>query len=333
VRQKVRTAGYEQMYDIDFRKKPRGGVRQWWSQAESHQSRYEYTILAPISPSFLLGDEDPQSEGNSFVVTDSGFVVWDVKIPSSGSTLSWSRVGEERPHRRSSATRLEEVDTAPRYLLSKIESESSTREEKRKAVIDCEVTAFPQEQVGTLNRLLRRFIEQYRISEDHEDLVAVGAAIRKYVATMSREDISDLAILLDAEHNASVPIEVELEVTKTLVRRLVMTPPQEPDSEPRLADRLREVAITYLSPRLLSRDKVAAVALNAILSLCLLRSPHINDVCHALNRMSVSWFAELVLRRASQVRKIIFDKFPLTQADRYSEQLTALHGVVAQGDA
>ena len=119
--------------------------------------------------------------------------------------------------------------------------------------------------------MLYQFVQQHRDS-DSQDIVAVGCAIRKYVAVMSQNDLSHLAVLLDAQHNATVPIEVELEITKTLVRRLSQSPPGSPDSEPGLADRLYEIVELYLNSRLLAQDKFAAVALNAILSLCLLRS-------------------------------------------------------------
>ncbi len=247
------------------------------------------------------------------------------KFPRYLSNILWNRFNWKRQQQRSTQGEQNEESFTHEHLIQKISSNTVSPEEKRLAVIESEVVAFPPGSAETLNRLLFQFIKQHRDSEDQLDIVAVGSAIRKYVATMDRADLSALAILLDAEHNATVPIEVELEVAKTLVRKLVELPPDEPNSEPRLADRLYEIAKLYLNPRLLSRDKFAAVALNAILSLCLLRSAYADEVRQALKVLPVSWFSELVLRRASQIQKTLHEKLSPEQAAHCTEQLAALN--------
>jgi len=169
-------------------------------------------------------------------------------------------------------------------------------------VIEAEVLPFAPDERSRLNVVLRRFIEDHRNSDDPEDLVAVASAIRKYVATMHGGDLGDLAVLLASDQNATVPLEVELEVAKTLVRKLTSQPPEEPDSEPELGDRLMELASTYLNARLLSREKYGAVALNVVLALLLLRSRHVADLLRLLSNLRVPWFTQLVVRRASRVR-------------------------------
>jgi hypothetical protein len=217
-----------------------------------------------------------------------------------------------------------EDDIIPDVLLRKLESVTTSHEEKRRAVIESEVIGFPSESIQTLNRLLYQFIQQHRDSDNQEDIIAVGCAIRKYVAVMSQNDLSHLADLLDAQHNATVPIEVELEIAKTLVRKLSQTPPEKSDSEPQLAERLYEIVELYLNPRLLARDKFAAVALNAILSLCLLRSAYSDKVQQSMQALQVSWFSELVLRRASQIQETLQKVFSVEQVARYGEQLISL---------
>jgi hypothetical protein len=117
---------------------------------------------------------------------------------------------------------------------------------------------------------------------------------------------------------------VELEVTKTLVRRLTSDPRDEPDSEPELGDRLMEMAGTYLNARLLSREKYGAAALNAVLALLLLRSRHVARLLRALSDLPVPWFRELVVRRASRIRNEVWERFPKARADRYLESINLL---------
>ncbi|MGO8746771.1 MAG: hypothetical protein ACLQNE_12345 [Thermoguttaceae bacterium] len=337
--------GYVQMLGVRLRRKRRGRAQPWWSDAEHREIRSGAIIPDSDAPGCFLIDantvqglrqsrqsqeittDDPQSEEGRFAIRNSVYVVvLQVKPWSSEDVFVTNRIPWAASFRRSLDTRSSEGSATPVALISKIASETASREEKRRAVIESEVVAFLPHQAVTLNRLLRRFIEQYRNSDDQQDVAAVGAAIRKYVATMNRDDLSALAILLDAEHNATVPIEVELEVAKTLVRRLIQSPPEEPDCEPSISDRLYEIVRTYLNPRLLSRDKVAAVALNAVLALCLLRSRHTSEMVSALKRLRVSWFSELVVRRASQIRNTLRERLPTEQAERFAEQLAALIG-------
>ena len=275
-----------------------------------------------------INRDDVQSEDSLLIIQGSNvsnIEFWPRYIP-------WNRNGSGRSRQRPAGTEPKEDCITPDVLIETMESETASHEEKRRAVIESEVVAFPLGSVGKLNHLLYLFIKQYRDSEDQQDIVAVGSAIRKYVATMNLADLSALDTLLDAEHNATVPIEVELEVAKTLVRKLVQSPPEEPNSEPRLADRLYEIVTLYLNLRLLSRDKFAAVALNAILALCLLRSPHADEVRQALKESPESWFSELVLRRASQIQKTLHETLSVEQAARCAEQLSALNGNTALGE-
>lgn len=276
-------------------------------------------------------DDVQSEEGLSILIEASKSIHGKITRPFERG-WGWFNNAEKKPRHRSVEAGPKEGGITPDALIEKLESGTASHEEKRRAVIESEVVAFPSESVGTLNRLLYLFIKQYRDSEDQQDMVAVGSAIRKYVVTMNLGNLSALATLLDSEHNATVPIEVELEVAKTLVRKLVQSPPEEPNSEPRLADRLYEIVTLYLNPRLLSRDKFAAVALNAILALCLLRSSHADEVRQALEKAPESWFSELVLRRASQIREMLNETLSVEQAARCAEQLSALNGNIALGE-
>jgi len=346
--------GYGDMRRVRLRRNLRARVQQWWPDVELQDIHSGAVIQDPNAPGCYLIDtntveglrqlrhakrvavNDPQSEEGDFAIRGSGYVVvFEMKTWSSafGSLRSLFRRGKVRRKSAETKTETREGSFAATALLSKMAPQNTSREERRRAVIEAEVVSFPPGQVGTLNHLLRQFIEQYRNSDDQQDLVAVGSAIRKYVTTMSRDGLSALAILLDAEHNATVPIEVELEVAKTLVRTLVQKPPEESDSEPELADRLHEIVNAYLNPRLLSRDKVGAVTLNAILALCLLRTRHTGALQKSLADFRASWFTELVLRRASHIRNSLLQTFPKERAERYAEHLVALNRESASNEA
>ncbi len=222
------------------------------------------------------------------------------------------------------AVATEATQPSPADVLEKLTDESVNHFVKRRMVLEAEVLPFgPDEQVR-LNAALRRFIEDYRNSDDPEDLVAVASAIRKYVATMDAADLGGLSVLLASDRNATVPLEVELEVAKTLVRRLTSQPPEQPDSEPELGDRLMEVASTYLNARLLSREKYGAVALNAVLGLLLLRSRHVADLLILLGNVRVPWFTQLVVRRANRIRDDFRHRFPEAQSERHLEALNTV---------
>jgi hypothetical protein len=276
---------------------------------------------------------EAQSEDFPFSIQQGNFGFFGGKPNrKSFKVIRWNQFGRRLARQRSEKVEKEDSIT-PVNLLSKIASENTSHEEKRSAVIESEVVSFSSDQENALCRLLRRFIEQYRNSEDPQDLIAVGAAIRKYVVTIDQEHFSDLAIFLDSAQNATIPIEVELEVVKMLVRRLIQSPPKQTNSEPQLADRLFEIVDDYLKPRLLSRDKVAAVTLNAILAICLLRSSHFDDLYRIFSGLRVVWFSDLVLRRALQIKNKLFEMFDEEQAENYAEQLAALNEKAATFNA
>lgn len=218
----------------------------------------------------------------------------------------------------------EEKESSPSAVLAALTDATTSRQVRRRMVIEAEVLHFAPSERNELNAVLRRFIEDYRNSDDPEDLVAVASAIRKYVATMNRDDVGTLAVLLATDQNATVPLEVELEVAKTLVRKLTAHPPEEPDSEPELGDRLADMTEAYLNARLLSREKYGAVALNAVLALLILRSRRMADLLPVLKELRVPWFTQLLVRRAARLRNDLSRRFSQVQAERYLESLNAM---------
>jgi len=188
-------------------------------------------------------------------------------------------------------------------VVTSLQHHDLGHKERRKLILEAEVLPFRGRQAAELTPLLRRFIEEYRESDDPADLVAVGSAIRNYVATAPVGDaIEAAASLLKEEGELEIPIELEVEVTKMVVRKLTANPPEQCDQYPELASRLEELVDVYARPRLLPREKYGAVALNAILGLVLSRSGRDAAVVERIRTLDVPWFQELLARRAARLR-------------------------------
>jgi hypothetical protein len=199
----------------------------------------------------------------------------------------------------------EDVDPESRCeaVVTSLQRHELEPEERRTLILESEVLPFRGLQAVALAPLLRRFIEKYRELDDPADLVAVGSAIRNYVATAPVGDaIEAAASLLKEEGELEIPIELEVEVTKMVVRKLTANPPEQRDQYSELALRLEELVDVYARPRLLPREKYGAVALNAILGLVLSRSGRDADVVERIRTLDVPWFQELLARRAARLR-------------------------------
>ena len=197
----------------------------------------------------------------------------------------------------------------PEDALGRLNDSSLSHVERRLAIIDAELVAFSADVLPAVQGLLRAFIEQYCDSNDPQDLLAVGSAIRKYVATIDVDDLETIASLLDARHRSPVPLEIELEITKMVVRKLTANPPGEVNMYPALIHQLRELASLYLSDRLLAREKYAAIALNTILALLLLRDAAVQSLLNQLSELHATWFKDLVVQRAGRLKTELIERF------------------------
>jgi len=176
-------------------------------------------------------------------------------------------------------------------------------DERLKLILEAEVLPFRGQQAAALVLLLWRFIEEHRESNVPADLVAVGSAIRNYVATATTDEaFAAAASLLQAQGRLPVPLELEVEVTKMVVRKLTANPPPGRDQYSELARRLEELVDAYARPRLLTRETYGAIALNAILGLVLTRSGRDQEVAERMRALGVPWFQQLVARRAARLR-------------------------------
>ena len=185
------------------------------------------------------------------------------------------------------------------------------REERRKLILESEVLPFRGQQAAALIPFLRQFIDDYRESNVPADLVAVGSAIRNYVATAPTDDaFAAAASLLKADGRLPIPIALEVEMAKMVVRKLTANPPAERDQYPELASRLEELIDAYAKPRFLAREKHGAVALNAILGLVLTRSGADTEVVERMVTLGVPWFQQLLGRRPARLRSELVSRDP-----------------------
>lgn len=199
-----------------------------------------------------------------------------------------------------SANPKEEISTA--FVLERLNNSSLRHEERRQLIIDAESLCFTAEEITTLARILREFIEACRDSNDPYDVIAVGSAIRKLIATMAVDDLSSVALLLETGHRSQLPVDLELEVVKMVVRKLQVHSAQVSDATAQLAARLAELAEAYLNERLVTREKYGAIALNAVLALALLESSRLDGVIERIRSLRTNWFRQLVQRRARGLR-------------------------------
>ncbi len=190
-----------------------------------------------------------------------------------------------------------------RAIVEALQRPGLEQEERRKLILEAEVLPFRGQQAAALVPWLRRFIETYRESNVPADLVAVGSAIRNYIATAVTDDAFQAAAsLLKAQSRLPIPIELEVEVTKMVVRKLTPNPPAERDQYTELALRLEELVDAYAKPRFLAREKYGAVALNAVLGLVLTRSGRDAELVERMRTLDVPWFQQILARRAARLR-------------------------------
>lgn len=189
---------------------------------------------------------------------------------------------------------------SPAMMLSRLRDPAISDDERRALIIEAEAIRFEPEQSRDLGLVLRAFIGKHRDSGDPQDIVAAASAIRKYVATMQPGDLSHVAELLDAGHKASMPLDLELEIGKMILRKLAANPGERIDQFPELESRLAEIVRTYANDRLLPREKYGATTLNAVLALVMLDDGRIPGVVDQLRLLKAAWFRQLVARQAGK---------------------------------
>jgi hypothetical protein len=184
-------------------------------------------------------------------------------------------------------------------LIESLRRPDLAYEERRKLIFQAEVLPFWGQEAAVLASLLKQFIDDCRDSNVPADLVAVGSAIRKFLATAPTNEALDAAAnLLKADGCLPRPIELEIDITRMVVRKLTSYPPGRAGQYSALARRLEELVDDYARPRFLARENHGAVALNAILGLVLTRSGRDFVLLERVRHLGVPWFQRLLGRSA-----------------------------------
>ncbi len=194
-----------------------------------------------------------------------------------------------------------EADLSPEQLIDEMTSKGINV--PYEIIFLIEITRFNTAQKQVLLPQLWQYIQAHRNSNRPDDLVATASAIRKYVSMAPVTRLGELAELLDAGYNCPLPLELELEVAKMIYRNFEARPPTSTNSEPLLAARLWDMAQIYINPRVLLRDKNAAVASLSIEALVAMRSRHAMDAWSAAVNSPFKWFGEMVSDNLATLRQ------------------------------
>lgn len=177
-------------------------------------------------------------------------------------------------------------------FLSRIASADSN--DLRTLICDAETLHFDSAQRDRISPILWNYIIRNRDSNRTDVLIAVGSAIRKYVAMLKVDRMGQIATLLEAGHRASVPLSIELEVTKMIYRKFEANPPDQSDIQPLLAERLWEIAQEYMRPRIMSHDKYPTIASLSIQAIFSMRSQFAEQAIRLARSLPFVWFIEMV---------------------------------------
>ncbi len=231
-----------------------------------------------------------------------------------------------------SESRFDDPESECKAVVETLRRFDLGHDDRRKLILEAEALPFRGQQAAEIAPLLWHFIEDHRASNAPADLVAVASAIRNYVATAPADHaFRAVASLLNAEGRLPLPIDLELEIAKMVVRKLTANPPAGQDQYPELARSLAELANTYLNPRLLVREKHGAVALNAVLAIVLTDDPRADPIIERARQLDVAWFQQLLGRRAARLRTDLAAQghdARLTEIARRLEQLSELDTVI-----
>ncbi len=190
-----------------------------------------------------------------------------------------------------------DVEADAETIVERLLDPGTANEDKRRLILQSADVQFDEQQFLRIRPYLLSFVEQRRESTNHDELVVVGAAIRKYIAMLPVRDLDSVASLL----NAPVSVEVELEVAKMVCRKMTANTEAPTESFRQLAERLMELCVDYLRPRQLPRRIYGATALNCVLGLVLVGGPQLPELFQILQRLNVTWFKQQLSRRTSRL--------------------------------
>ena len=194
--------------------------------------------------------------------------------------------------------------SSPADLLAKLQESSISRDELFEAILFSEIAKFDIAQTKQLVPLLFLFINDHRLSQDEDVKIVMGAAIRKLAMNLPQPQIEKYADFFQLTDTDTLPCEIELELAKAIQWRLMSDPTRLLTTNyPHLESSLTEIAIDYLSPRLILQENYASVVLQAGLTLMLLNDQAACKILQSIQDLEIGWFEELFARRLGKLIK------------------------------
>lgn len=222
----------------------------------------------------------------------------------------------------------EEAELTPGEILSGLTSADLTISKQRQLILAAEVLRFEEAQVAELEPILRTYVDQHLISDVKKEQIVVGSAIRKLIAMLPVRALPLCEEWLRI--NRKTPPLLEMEVVKMVTRKLTATLPEDTGYLGSLGDQLIDLLRSYLNPRTLSKRYFGATAMEASLSLALMRSPNLNNALELLRSLRVNWFRATVARQARVTGSDLERRFP---GDRSAEARRCLADLNAAAEA
>ena len=225
------------------------------------------------------------------------------------SQSEFTQRSHEKPvlHDRSTVS----PDDDANAILGRLNASQISPTERCHLVLQCETVGFSDDEKPLLCRLLTQFVDDFRDSQNVQELVAVSAAVRKLVFNVPADDLEAIGSVLSPGHRAGVSEDVELEASKSVIRRLAAngleSTPVRPDGK--LVESLEGLVRDYLRDRLLHRDKYGAIAINSLLALTLSGSNSLSEFLGTLQGLRSGWFKTLVARRAGRIVSDLQQRF------------------------
>jgi len=189
---------------------------------------------------------------------------------------------------------------SPVGILSRLESDDTTEDDRVTAVLFAETTGFTNAQKPRLLRALFEFAKSNRFARNDEVITAVGSAIRKIAMNMLESSFEDYSELLAPTATDTLHYEVELELAKAVGWRLISANAIEADAHPRLTSALSELASDYLTARLILQENYASIVIHAVVAVCLLRGRRQLELIDRTVGLKMDWFSDILARRLAE---------------------------------
>ncbi len=240
------------------------------------------------------------AEGSIIHFQPSGQKKYATTLEMANSVVAWPHHSGS-VHLRRRKTFDQRTLTDPEQILMAFADPRVTGPARRHLVLFAETLKFNDRQQLTLVPHLWSYVAERRTSQDEDELVALGSAIRKLIAYLPSQRLNDLAEFLEFDETGTVKSEVELEVVKGLVYRFSWDSQTTWPGSPRLCESLIDLANFHSSKRAVEQDLSSAIAVNAIISLAFLNDSRIVAFVRSLPKHTLSWFAPVVHARSQRL--------------------------------